>query len=215
MDKCTVFTGGEIIDLTFIDAKAVSETFVVCADSGYVYANKLGITPDVVIGDYDSLGFIPDTDSEIFTFPAEKDDTDLMLAIKEAMKRGYKDFDIYGALGGRFDHTFSNIQALAYISVHGGVGRIISEHEEIVLLVPGSYTFAKKDGYSLSLFSYTDVVEELDISGVKYSARTDLVNSFPLGISNVIIDEHAKISFTGGRLLVVQSEIINQSFKNE
>ena len=81
--------------------------------------------------------------------------------------------------------------------------------------MPGSYTFAKKDGYSLSLFSYTDVVEELDISGVKYSARTDLVNSFPLGISNVIIDEHAKISFTGGRLLVVQSEIINQSFKNE
>ena len=207
MSRCTIFTGGEIKELTFIDIAAVEKSFVICADSGYLYAEKVGINPDIVIGDYDSLGFVPDSTSDTFTFPREKDDTDLMLAVKEALTRGYCNIDIYGALGGRFDHTFGNIQALGYIAAHNGQGRIISETEEITLLNPGEYNVEKRDGYSLSLFAYSDEVENYCINGVKYPTFTTLNNCFPLGISNKILDSRAEISFTKGRLLMVQSKI--------
>ena len=185
----------------------MKNTFIICADSGYKYAKDLEIKPDVVIGDYDSLGFTPNENSEIFTFPKEKDDTDLMLAVREALKRGYKNIDIYGALGGRFDHTIGNIQALAYISSKGGIGRIITDREEITILNAGEYNIQKRDGFSLSLFAYTDVVENYCINGVKYEILTNLVNTFPLGISNEILGDKAELSFTNGRLLIIQSKL--------
>lgn len=206
MSRCTIFTGGEMKDLSFVDIKSVEKSFVICADSGYLYAQKLGLKPDVVIGDYDSLGFEPNCNSDIFTFPSEKDDTDLMLAVKEALKRGYSNIDIYGALGGRFDHTMGNIQALGYIAEHKGQGRIISENEQITLLIPGKHTVFEKKGYSLSLFAYSDEVENYCINGVKYPTLTTLSNCFPLGISNKILDDKAEISFTKGLLLVIQSK---------
>lgn len=204
---CTIFTGGEIDDLSFIDVQRVKKSFVICADSGYSYAKELGIKPDVVIGDYDSLGFIPDSNSEIFTFPKEKDDTDLMLAIKEALNRGYKYIDIYGALGGRFDHTFGNIQSLAYISNKGGVGRIITDREVISILNPCEFTVEYREGFSLSLFAYSDVVENYCVNGTKYETKTNILNTFPLGISNEILGEKATISFTKGRLLMIMSKL--------
>ena len=204
---CTIFTGGEIDDLSFIDVGKVKGSFIVCADSGYRYAKELGIKPDVVIGDYDSLGFIPDSNSEIFTFPKEKDDTDLMLAVKEALNRGYKYIDIYGALGGRFDHSFGNIQSLAYISNKGGIGRIITDREIITILNPSEFEVEYREGYSLSLFAYSDVVENYCIDGVKYETKSDLLNFFPLGISNEILGEKATISFTKGRLLMIMSKL--------
>ena len=204
---CTIFTGGEIEDLSFIDVQKVNGTFIICADSGYSYAKKLGLNPDVVIGDYDSLGFIPDLNNEVFTFPKEKDDTDLMLAIKEALNRGYQNIEIYGALGGRFDHTFGNIQALAYICSEGGKGRIITEREEMTILDPCECTIKNKEGYSLSLFAYSDVVENYCINGVKYETKTNLLNSFPLGISNEILGDKATLSFTKGQLLIIRSKL--------
>lgn len=204
---CTIFSGGEIDDLSFIDVQSIKDTFIICADSGYTYANKLEIKPDVVVGDYDSLGFIPDEENEIFTFPKEKDDTDLMLAIKEALKRGYKNINIYGALGGRFDHTFGNIQSLAYISSKGGTGKIITDREEISILNAGEYSIEKREGFSLSLFAFSDVVENYCINGVKYETKTNLVNFFPLGISNEITGNKAEMSFTKGMLLMIQSKL--------
>ena len=216
MKKCTIFTGGEMNDLSIVDVKAVRNTFVICADSGYLYAKRLSITPDLLIGDYDSLGFKPEIDGELITFPVEKDDTDLMLAVKEALRRGYDDVDIYGALGGRLDHTFSNIQSLGYLCKKGAVGRMISENEELTVLEAGEYVIPKREGFSLSLFAYSDNVKGLCISGTKYTAENALLeNTFPLGMSNEIVDEQAKISFTSGRLLVIQSKMINLSSKNE
>lgn len=208
MHKCSIFTGGEIKDLSFIDEIAVKKTFVICADSGYLYAKRLGIKPDLLIGDYDSLGYVPYDVENVIRFPSEKDDTDLMLAVKEALKYNCDDIDIYGALGGRFDHTFSNVQALGFLSLHNINARIISDNDEITLLNPGKYTFERRENFSLSLFAYSDIVEGLCIKGTKYPAdNITLTNSFPLGMSNCVTDEKAEISFTTGRLLAVQSKI--------
>ncbi|MDE6150358.1 MAG: thiamine diphosphokinase [Ruminococcus sp.] len=216
MRKCVIFTGGEIDkDFSFIDINEVKKSFVICADSGYIYAKKAGIEPDIIIGDYDSLGFIPENINEKFIFPKEKDDTDLMLAVKKALNRGYKQIDIYGAFGGRFDHMFSNVQALSFIAENRAVGNLISECERVTLLNPGDYEFKYKDNYSLSLFSYTDDVNGLTLKGTKYiTDNITLSNHFPLGVSNIIIQENASISFKSGKLLVVQSKMINNISEN-
>lgn len=216
MNRCVIFTGGKIDDdFSFIEKNNLKESFIICADSGYNYAEKLNIIPDIIVGDYDSLGFIPENIKEKLVFPVEKDDTDLMLAIKEAIKRGYKEIDIYGGFGGRFDHLFGNIQALAFIADHDAEGRLISEHEEVMILNPGKYRFKRRDNYSLSLFAYSDIVSGLSISGAKYTlCNAVLTSSFPLGASNIIVDEFAEISIKSGRLLAVQSKMINNISEN-
>lgn len=107
MNDCVIFTGGELDSPERLDKSIWKNAFVIAADSGYRYAEMLGIIPDLAMGDYDSLGYVPKNCGEVMTFPKEKDDSDLMLAIREALKRGYKNITVIGALGGRFDHTFS------------------------------------------------------------------------------------------------------------
>ncbi len=208
MADCSIFTGGKISDLSFIKTEKVKRTYIICADSGYNYAQNLGLNPDLILGDYDSLGFVPKVGCDVLSYPIEKDDTDLMLAVKEALSLGYKSIDIYGALGGRIDHTLGNIQALGYIAEHNGEGRILSDNDEIRLLNSGTYSIEKRSGFSLSLLAYSDKVCGLSINGVKYTAENvDISNTFPLGISNTITEKRAEISFNSGRLMVIQSRL--------
>lgn len=208
MNKCVIFTGGELNDPEKLNKTVWQNAFVIAADSGYRYAEKLGIIPDLAIGDYDSLGYIPENCREVLRFPKEKDDSDLMLAIREALKRGYDDITITGALGGRFDHTYSNIQSLGFILKNGASGRIISPDEEISLIVPGNYKIKKDNTRSLSLFAYTENVKGLNIRGVKYPLQNaEITSFFPIGLSNVIIDDYALISFENGLLLMILSRL--------
>ncbi|MDO5125602.1 MAG: thiamine diphosphokinase [Ruminococcus sp.] len=206
MKKCVIFTGGQIDDdFSFIDIDDIKDTYIICADSGCIYAEKLGIKPDLIIGDYDSLGFIPENG---IIFPVEKDDTDLMLAIKEGISSGYKCFDIYGAFGGRLDHLLGNIQSLGYIVEQECNGKLISQNEQVEILPKGQYEMLRKNGYSLSLFSYSDKVTGLTIAGTMYTAENiEMDSSFPIGISNKITSDKAYISFESGRLLVIQSKL--------
>ncbi len=206
MERCIIFTGGR--PEPFIPGGLnVKDSFVIAADKGYKYCKKLGIDPDLTIGDYDSLGFVPD-ECEHIKYPKEKDDTDLMLAAREAINRGFTDITILCALGGRMDHVFANIQTLAFIRSEGAWGRILGAYEELILLTPGNYSFKKRDGYSLSLFAYSDIVEGLTIRGVKYpTTEIQLSNLFPLGASNEIISDTAEISFDKGLLLVIRSKL--------
>lgn len=206
MERCIIFTGGKP-EPYIPDGLDVNNAFVIAADKGYKCCKKLGVTPDLTIGDYDSLGYVPQ-ECEHIKYPKEKDDTDLMLAVKEAIYRGCSDITILCAMGGRLDHLFANIQSLAFIRSEGAWGRLLSVYEEVVLLTPGDYTFKKREGRSLSLFSYSDLVEGLTIRGVKYPTNDiQLSNLFPLGISNEILDDSAEISFDKGLLLVIRSKL--------
>ncbi|MBQ9375261.1 MAG: thiamine diphosphokinase [Ruminococcus sp.] len=206
MNKCTIFAGGKIDDdLSYIDIDSIKDTYIISADKGLLFANKLGLKTDLIIGDCDSLGYVPENAA---LYPTKKDDTDLMLAVKEALNKGYTDIDIYGGFGGRFDHLFGNIQALAYIAKHGSIGRLVSAADVVTVLNPGAYSFEKVNGFSLSLFAYTDTVEGLSLNGTEYTASNIiLTNAFPLGVSNVITDNSAKITFESGKLIVIQSKL--------
>jgi thiamine pyrophosphokinase len=94
--------------------KALPGDYVIAADAGYNTLKRLGITADLLVGDFDSLGFRPEHPN-IVEHPPEKDDTDMMLAVKEGLRRGSRTFVILGGLGGRLDHTVANIQTLAFL----------------------------------------------------------------------------------------------------
>ena len=117
---------------------------VIAADGGLATLESLGIAPDVILGDFDSLGRIPDGEGVIL-HPVEKDDTDTMLAVKYALEKGYKDIWICCALGGRLDHLMANIQSGAYIANAGGRAHITGENEIVTFMPSGQIEFEKKD----------------------------------------------------------------------
>ena len=204
-DKCTIFVGGDAVSFRTLDMNFIVHSTVYGADKGYYLASKLGIKCDVVLGDFDSSK-MPERD-DVIVYPVEKDDTDLMLAIKHAFDNGLKDFQIYGAMGGSADHLIGNIQALGYIVEHEGSAVMIGSKDRITLLPAGKYTFKKRAGYQLSLFAYSERVTNLFLDGVKYpAANITLDNTFPLGMSNHIEEDIAEVFFSSGLLLVIESK---------
>ncbi|MFA9382090.1 MAG: thiamine diphosphokinase, partial [Acetanaerobacterium sp.] len=109
MTQCVIISAGVVGDGLDIKAVISCGAFVICADGGYDTALRIGITPHLFVGDMDSVRMSPEG-CEIMLSPAEKDDTDTMLAAKIAIERGYTDITIFGGLGGRLDHTLANIQ---------------------------------------------------------------------------------------------------------
>lgn len=204
-DKCVIFAGGDAVRRETVDFIFSEDAFVISADRGYELAESLGVISDMVIGDFDSMKKIPQNEN-VEIFPVEKDDTDLMLAIKAGLDRGCKDFKIYGATGGRLDHTIGNIQSLSYLLSKGAVGEIVSDKERVTLIAPGKYLFDYIADFSLSLISYSESVKGLSIDGVKYELDNAVItNVFPIGISNKIISKRACVEFTEGILLVIRS----------
>ncbi|MDE5991799.1 MAG: thiamine diphosphokinase, partial [Oscillospiraceae bacterium] len=136
--SCWIFGGAPVSS----DYKIIppSDAYLIAADSGFSLLKRMGVTPALVLGDFDSLTEDKPTDCEILTAAAEKDDTDTMLAIKTALARGYRDITIAGSIGGRLDHTFANIQSLAYILDNGGSGRLVGETDTAELLGAGEYS---------------------------------------------------------------------------
>ncbi|MCM1132761.1 MAG: thiamine diphosphokinase [Ruminococcus flavefaciens] len=208
--KCAVFAGGLIENTDFIDSAELTAEcgLIICADSGYRYAEKLGITPDIIMGDFDSYtGGFPDN-TEIYRSIPEKDDTDTLLAVKTAILRGCDEIVLYGALGKRFDHTFANIQTLVYAFENGCAMSIIDADNEITVQGSGERHYRKRDGWYFSIFSLTDTALIKKYSGVKYPLEDYLLKSgFPIGVSNEIKADEAVLQIESGLVLVVRSEM--------
>ncbi|MCH5192506.1 MAG: thiamine diphosphokinase [Oscillospiraceae bacterium] len=202
MRPCWIFAGAPDDNFT---VKPPDDAYIIAADSGYLAVKRSGLTPDLVLGDFDSLDEKPCC-SEIITAPAEKDDTDTMLAVKTALERGYTDISIVGSIGGRLDHTFANIQTLAYILKNGGFGRLIGEKDTVELLDSGGYSYDRRESMYFSLFSYGESAV-ITTSGTKYNvAQYRLDNTFPLGVSNEITEDNCRISVHEGQILVIFSK---------
>ncbi len=181
---------------------------ILCADSAYLAAQKEQITPHIVIGDFDhGTSVMPKLDDNIIVVPCEKDDTDTMLCLKYAIEHGAKDVTILGGIGGRLDHTFANLQALAYAKAHGVSARLLRSRDE-AFLVTETITLPKKaEPWYLSVFAYDRVCEGVTIKGTKYEVENvTLDTNFPLGVSNEITADHAEIEVKNGRLLVILSK---------
>ena len=206
-DTCVIFAGGDPVRPETIDRSIIEKAYVICADKGFALAESLGVEADIVLGDFDSLNYTPSGD-KVMCFPPEKDDTDLMLAVNKALEIGAKKIVIYGACGGRIDHLIGNIACLALIAENGACGTIVGDNDIISFHMPSVFSVPYKEDFSLSLFAYSREVKGLAISGAKYCVQDcTLTDSVTLGVSNEITSPKAKISFTEGRLLVIQSRL--------
>lgn len=205
MKKCCIFSGGELENADFV---AVNDTdYVICADSGLKHALRLGITPDLVIGDFDSYsGKLPES-AECIKCRPEKDDTDTLMAVKQAIARGCDEIVIYGAFGGRFDHTIANVQTLRYAMVNGVHAYLEDSRNKVYILSEGVYELSDEKKKYLSVFAYGGELKIKKLSGVKYPLENAVLNTdFPLGVSNEIICDRAVIEIDKGTALIICSE---------
>lgn len=207
--KCYIFAGSPEAKCSEIELD--KDRYVICADGGYAIAKKLGIKPDVIIGDFDTYTREIQENCEIIKHPAEKDDTDTMLAAKLAINRGYNHITILGALGGRFDHTIANIQTLRYILKHEAYGEIVGNGNIVLMQGAGIKVYNRMKGYYFSVFSYTEECTGVSLTGFKYPLKNGIIkNSFPIGVSNMITGKSGIVSLESGILLIIFSKDMNQ-----
>ena len=198
--SCAVVGAGDF----FETAESVEKTdMLIAADGGYAALKKIGLTPDVLIGDFDSLSETPDFD-KIVRLPKEKDDTDMMAAVKTGLKEGCRVFYLYGGTGGRFDHTMANVQTLSFLADNGAKGFLIGKDAVATVVRDGEIGIKReKDGY-VSVFCLSDRAEGVSLSGLKYSMENGtLTNGFPLGVSNEFAAGTAHVRVQKGALLVL------------
>lgn len=174
---------------------------VIAADGGYAHMG--GIKPDLVVGDFDSLGYVPE-DEQVVRHPAEKDDTDTMLAARIGIERGYRAFVLLGGVGGRLDHTFANIQILAFLRENGARSALIGENETITLLHNESLRFHAGLSGTVSVFSFGASANGVYERGLAYTlADATLTDTNPFGVSNAFTGAPAEISVREGRLVIL------------
>lgn len=202
---CYIFGAG---DRTLCHIELTEEDLVIAADGGFDYLEEIGLRADCVLGDFDSVESY-NLPSDCIRYPRKKDDTDMMLAARLGLDKGYTEFRIYGGLGGRLDHTLGNIQVLTYLSRQGAMGTLIGDTYSLRVVTDSVVTFGKdlpenRAGNLCSVFSLSDVSVNVNIQGLEYEVEgTTLTNSFPLGISNEFTGRKGIISVQKGTLAVL------------
>ncbi|MDR2163387.1 MAG: thiamine diphosphokinase [Clostridiales Family XIII bacterium] len=199
-------------------AASVAEDYVVCADGGLDYALAAGIKPDVVIGDFDSVGASSlaeaseNSSVEIIRLNPEKDDTDMIAAVKRAIAKGLDDFLIIGGLSGRFDHSLGNVQTLSFLLDMNCRGWIVDGPNRCTMIGSGRsgagrISLEPDTSSYFSVLSFAERSEGVTIRNAKY--ETDSIfftHSYPKGVSNEFIEgKRAEITVADGRLLIVLS----------
>lgn len=210
MKPCLIICGSPNDRIDFIKEEIDGYGFVICADSGYPKAREADVTPDLIVGDFDSYeGELPDN-IEIITLRTHKDDTDSLHCLNVALERGYKEITIVGATGGRTDHALANISMLKYAAEHGARAVILSETETIFYLTD-SIVIDDADGLTFSVFPYSgDSVTLTYLGEVEYPAkRLKVKKSEAVGISNIFREDCVQIIVENGdALLIIQNETI-------
>ena len=200
MGICYIVGAGDCAPLPKIE----SSDFIIAADGGYDSLRAQNISPNLLVGDLDSIKNEP-TGVEILRFKSEKDETDMHLAFLEGERRGFREFLIYGGTGGRQDHTLANYSLLLFIAKRGHTARLVGTKDEALVLVNGriSLPFAKKGSY-FSVFALEGEASGVEIKNAKYEVSgVSLTPDFPLGVSNEFCDTPPTVSVNKGSLLII------------
>ena len=175
---------------------------IIAADGGYSYLEQQHITPDCIVGDFDSLSEIP-KHNHIITFPKEKDDTDMGLAIEAGIDKGYRYFYLYGGTGGRLDHTLANIQLLACLADQNKQGFLLDETTVITVIRNTSLSLPERESGIISVFSFHKEAKGVTLLGLKYPlTNATVTNLHPIGVSNEFTGKPATVTVAEGTLIV-------------
>ncbi len=214
---CYIFGAGEHYDPPPVPA---SGDLVIAADGGLTYLEQHGLAPDLVVGDFDSLKKIPQSGVKTIVLPKEKDDTDMVAALREGQNRGFRVFHIYGGTGGRLDHTLANIQCIADLAQKGFKGYLF-DRDTVITAIHNSDTAIHNDNDKItfpasahgtvSVFAHTEICTGVYERGLKYPLTdATLKNTYPLGVSNEFTGVPSEISVREGTLIVIFPKDMNR-----
>lgn len=176
--------------------------FVIAADGGRSACEALGIKPDLLIGDFDSSERPADAEN-VIVLPREKDDTDMLAAVKEGLSLGYRGFAVYGGTGGRIDHTLANIQTLSFLISKGARGWLVGNGTIITAISDGGVSFGKDYSGYISAFAAGGKARGVYEKGLKYALSDAVLEpDFPLGVSNEFTGEESAVSVGNGTLIL-------------
>ena len=199
MGKCLIFCAAQFDRLA---APVAADDYLMAADGGLCHFEKLNLTPHGIIGDFDSLGYVPQGAQ---VFPVEKDDTDAMLAARKGLELGYREFIFYGALDGpRLDHTLANFQTLQFLADHGATAYLVGNDYIVTVIREETVEFPAEAAGVLSLFCLGPDAEGVTLENLYYPLQNGrLTSGFPLGVSNHFTGKCARVTVQKGSLLAL------------
>ena len=204
MKRCVIVGGAGINNYDYIRDRLCADDYIVFCDSGLRHLEPLQVKPSLIVGDFDSHDN-PHLDVETIVLPCEKDDTDTVFAVKEAIKRGFDDFLLIGVVGARLDHTLGNVSILLYLDSIGKKGIIIDDYSEMEIVsnepayIEDSYAF-------FSLLNVSGTAKGITIENAKYLLNNaEITCEYQYGVSNEVIPgKTAKVSILEGKLLLIK-----------
>lgn len=203
MRRCVIVGGADIANYNRIKKYLENDDFFIFCDSGLKHKDNLSVTPDLIIGDFDSFKMPETCDIPIIKLPCEKDYTDTFSGLKEGEKLGFSEFLIIGVIGQRIDHSLANISMLKYLKNNGKIGKIVDDYSEISI-IKDNCIIEKEECSYFSLISLSERIEGVCIKGAKYPLDNAVIeNSFQLGVSNEPV-EKTSISVAGGDALLIK-----------
>ena len=212
-DKCVIVGAGDFTEKAIVLAAG---DYLIAADGGYKSLERIGQAPNLLIGDFDSLVCEP-KNVEILRLDKNKDDTDMLAAIKVGLSKGYKNFELFGGSGDRLDHYVANLMCLNYILLQGGEGKLIDKNSEAIMIKNGKWEFEKTHKGFISVLPWGAVAKGVTEKGLKYQLdKASLVDSFPVGVSNSFIDSKGYVEVIDGTLVIIyqRQKTVNKRKKN-
>lgn len=204
MKRCVIVGGADIGRYDRIRARLGENDFYICCDSGLKHREGLGIVPDLIVGDFDSYEN-PHLTAETIVLPCEKDDTDTVFAVKEALKRGFQDFLLVGVIGGRLDHTLGNVSLLLMLDAQGKSAAALDDYAELEIISDKPARIEARYPY-FSLLNISGLAQGVTIRNAKYPlSSAEITCEYQYGISNEVLPGMtAEVSIENGRLLLVK-----------
>ena len=207
MKRCVIVGGADINNYEYIESRLSEDDFVVFCDSGLKHLEYLQVTPGLIVGDFDSHKN-PNLDVETIVLPCEKDDTDTVYAVKEAIKRGFDEFLLIGVIGGRLDHTLGNVSILLHLESLGKKGKIIDDYSEMEIVskepafIDDSYAF-------FSLLNITGTAKGVTIRNAKYPLdNAEITCEYQYAVSNEVISgKIAEVFVQNGKALLIKDRV--------
>lgn len=204
MKRCVIVGGADINNYEYIRSRLRKDDFIIFCDSGLKHLEALQVKPGLIVGDFDSHDN-PHLDVETIVLPCEKDDTDTVFAVKEALKRGYEEFLLIGVIGARLDHTLGNVSVLLFLDSLGKKGTIIDDYSEMEIV-------SKKPAYiddSFAFFSLLNIsgtAKGITIENAKYPLKNgEITCEYQYGISNeVLLGKTAGVTIDEGCALLIK-----------
>ena len=204
MKRCVIVGGADINNYEYIKSCLRNDDFIVFCDSGLKHLEALQVKPGLIVGDFDSHDN-PQLDVETIVLPCEKDDTDTVFAVKEALKRGFDDFLLIGVVGARLDHTLGNVSILLMLDKAGKKGKIIDDYSEMEIVskepayIDASYAY-------FSLLNISGTAEGITIENAKYPLdNAEITCEYQYGISNEVLPGRtAKVFVREGKLILIK-----------